>query len=120
MISIKEAKQIREQFGFTHLVILGIDEEGKQNVATHGKSRANAKQASDMGNHMKKELHWPVQNCNAKPLERICSHCDYWQRGYHRPGDVIQENQNGKCMFNPESILRYEKDIACSQFLPVV
>ena len=40
MISINEAKQIREQFGFTHIVILGIDKEGKQNVATHGKSRA--------------------------------------------------------------------------------
>mgnify|MGYP006921411063 FL=1 len=120
MISINDAKQIREQFGFTHIVILGIDKEGKQNVATHGKSKANAKQAADMGNHLKKELHWPVQNCNAKPLERICSHCDFWQRGYHRPGDVIQENQNGKCMFNPEPILRYEKDIACGQFLPVV
>ena len=120
MISINEAKQIREQFGFTHIVILGIDKDGKQNVATHGKSKANAEQAADMGNHMKKELHWPVQNCNSKPLERICSHCDFWQRGYHRPGDVIQENQNGKCMFNPDPILRYEKDIACGQFLPVV
>jgi hypothetical protein len=120
MISIKEAKQIREKFGFTHIVILGVDEQGNQNVATHGKSRANAKQAADMGNHMKKELHWPVKNCNTKPLERICAHCDFWQRGYHHPGDVIQSNMHGKCMFNPEPIKRYEQDIACGQFLPVV
>ena len=120
MISIKEAKQIREQFGFTHIVILGIDEDCKQYVATHGKSRVNSKQAADMGNHMKKELHWPVKDCNAKPLERICQNCSFFQRGYHRPGDVIQSNMHGKCMFNPEPIKRYEQDRACGNFEPSV
>ena len=77
MIKINEAKEIREKFDFTIVVILGIDSEGGQYVATHGLSKQNAKQAADMGNHMKKELQWPVKNCNAKPLERICAHCDY-------------------------------------------
>ena len=120
MIKINEAKEIREKFDFTHVVILGIDSAGGQHVATHGLSKQNAKQAADMGNHLKKELQWPVKNCNAKPLERICANCDYWQRGYHRPGDVIKENQNGKCMYNPDPILRFEKDTACGQFIPLM
>lgn len=117
MISIKETKQIREQLGLTHIVILGIDKDNKQYIAIHGKSKVDAKQAAEMGNNMKKELQWPIQKCNDKPLERICFHCDFQKRGYHRPGDIIQENKNGKCMFNPEPILRFEKDIAYGQFI---
>lgn len=119
MKNINQIKKIREKLGYTHIVILGIDAEGTQHVSTHGLSKRNATEAADMGNQMKKELHWSV-NTNSKPLERICSHCDFWQRGHHRPGERIQENQNGKCMFNPESVLRYEKDIACGQFLPSI
>ena len=87
MIKINEAKEIRDKFNFTHVIIFGIDEDGGQHVATHGKSKINANQAADMGNSLKKEIKWPVKNCNSKPLERICAHCDYWQRGYHRPVD---------------------------------
>lgn len=50
MIKIKEAKQIREKFEFTHLVILGISEDGAQHVATHGKTVLQAKEAAAMGN----------------------------------------------------------------------
>lgn len=120
MIKIEQAKEIREQFNYTHIVILGIDEKGVQHVATHGKSKQNAKEAADMGNNLKQKLNWPSKHCNAKPLERICAHCDFWQRGYHRPGDVIQENQNGKCMYSPDPILRFEKDTACGQFIPLI
>ena len=117
-MTIRELKEIRERFDLTDLVIFGIDENGQQYVATHGKTNTNAKQAADMGNQLKKQLQWPVKDCDAKPLERICAHCDYWQRGYHRPGDVIQANQNGRCMFNPSPLVRFEKDIACGQFSP--
>lgn len=120
MITIKEVKQLREKHGFTHVVILGLDGDGSQHIATYGKSSANSKQAADLGNQIKRALHWPSVKCNEKPLERICGNCDYWQRGYHRPGDVIEDNKNGKCMFNPAPIIRFEKDIACGQFLPVV
>ena len=120
MMKINEVKEIREKFDYTHIVILGIDREGGQHVATHGLSKTNAEQAAEMGNRLKKKLHWPVKTYNVKPLERICAHCDYWQRGYHRPGDVIKENQNGKCMYNPDPILRFEKDIACGQFMSIM
>lgn len=118
-MKIKDVKKIREQFNFTHVVIFGIDEEGGQQVATHGKSRTESEQAADMGNRLKKELHWPQSLCNAKPLERICENCSFFQRGYHRPGDVIQANMHGTCMFNPEPSRRYEKDRACGQFEPI-
>lgn len=116
MITVKQTKEIREQFGFTHLVILGIDKNGTQYVATHGKSKKNANEAANMGNHLKKELGWPIQNCNAKPVDRICSNCDFWKRGYHRPGDIIKANQDGECMYKPISISRFENDIACGNF----
>ncbi len=118
-MKISEVKEIREKFDFTHIVILGIDMEGRQHVATHGLSKSNAKQAADMGNNLKKKLKWPIKNCNAKPLERICAHCDYWKRGEHWPGYPIEENQGGKCMYNPEPTKRFEKDIACSKFIPI-
>jgi len=118
MITIKEAKELRERFGFTHLVILGISSDGTQHVATHGKTNVHAKEAATMGNHLKKELGWPADKCNSKPLERICGNCSFWQRGYHSPGDVIQSNMHGKCMFNPEPIRRYEEDKACGNFEP--
>jgi len=118
MISIKEVKQIRENFGFTHLVILGISNDGKHHVATHGKTVVQAKEAANIGNQLKKEIGWPQNLCNSKPLERICEHCSFWQRGYHHPGDVIQSNMHGKCMFNPEPTKRYEQDRACGNFEP--
>lgn len=118
MITIKEAKQLREKLGYTHLVILGISSDCTQHVTTHGKTSVQAKEAANMGNNLKKYLEWPLNLCNSKPLERICSNCDFWQRGYHRPGDVIQSNMHGKCMFTPETIKRYEQDRACGNFEP--
>lgn len=120
MITIDEVKKLREKHEFTHVVVLGIDSDGSQHVATHGKSSANAKQAADLGNQIKRALHWPSVKCNEKPLSRICSNCDYWQRGYHIPGTPIEDNQKGQCMFNPDPIVRFEKDIACGQFLPII
>jgi hypothetical protein len=120
MISIKEVKQLRENFGFTHLVIFGISNDGKQHVATHGKTAVQAKEAAFMGNNLKKDLGWPSNLCNSKPLERICEYCSYWQRGYHSPGDVIQSNMHGKCLFSPEPIKRFEQDRACINFEPSV
>jgi hypothetical protein len=120
MISIKEVKKLRENFGFTHLVILGISNDGEQHVATHGKTVTQSKEAANMGTRLKKVLGWPANLCYTKPLERICAHCDYWQRGYHHPGDVIESNMHGKCMFKPEPIKRYEEDRACGEFEPSV
>ena len=88
MISIKEAKQIREQLGATHIVIFAIDKDGNH-VISHGESISQSKEAAEWGNKLKLALGWPLQLCKSKSLERICSHCDFWQRGYHRPGVIF-------------------------------
>jgi len=117
-ISIKQTKQIREQLNLRQIIIYGISYTGVKQISTHGKTVIDAKEAAEIGNKIKKEFGWPQAFCNSKPLERICEHCSYFQRGYHHPGDVIQSNMHGKCMFNPESIKRYEQDRACGQFEP--
>lgn len=118
MITIKELKEIRESLGLTHIIIFGVDEKGMQHVATHGKTITQAKEASEMGNNLKRHLKWPEKLCNLKPLERICQNCTFWQRGYHRPGDVIESNMHGSCMYSPAKAKRFEQDNACGSFEP--
>ncbi len=119
MIKVKDVKQIRENFNLTHIVILGLDEKGDQHVATHGKTKTQSNEAAKMGDSLKKAIGWPENNCNSRPLERICKHCSIWQREYHRPGDVIKDNPGGDCMYNPEPVHRKSKDIACQNFEPI-
>lgn len=117
MITIKQSKQVREQLQLTHLVLFGIDTNGVWHVATNGKTKLDAEESAKMGNHLKDKLEWP-QFTRAKSLERICKNCSFFQRGYHRPGDVIESNMHGKCMFNPEPIRRFEEDRACGNMEP--
>lgn len=119
-IKISEAKKIREQFNFSHLVIFGIDKDNRQHVATHGDSKIEADEAAKLGNDLKRLLNWPDHLCKSKPLERICENCSFWQRKKHDPGYPIPENWTGKCMFNPEPVVRYEQDRACGNFEPIV
>ncbi len=118
MITIKQTKEIREKLGLNGIVIFGYDENLNQHVASHGKSGLDARQTAKFGNDLKKHLGWPKELCNTKPLERICQNCSFFQRGYHSPGDVIQSNMHGKCMFNPEPIKRHEQDRACAHLEP--
>jgi hypothetical protein len=117
-IKISEAKKIREQLDFTHLVIFGIDKDNGQHVVTHGKTVLQANEAANFGNNLKELLSWPDHLCNTKPIERICENCSYFQRSHHHSCDVIQSNMHGKCMFNPEPVKRYEQDRACGNFEP--
>lgn len=116
MISIKKVKQIREDLELTNLVIFGIDENLKHHVASHGKTSFDAKQSAAFANEMKKLLKWPENMCNSKPLERICENCDYWQRKKIDHSTPIPENWPGKCMHNPDPVIRLAMDRACSHF----
>ena len=118
MTDIKKAKKIREDLGYSIVVILGISQDGTQNVLTHGKTVGDSKRAASMGNKLKKKLNWPDKLCNAIPLKRICGNCSYWQAEYHHPGSLIKENRNGDCMFTPDKMGRYEKDRACMSMEP--
>ncbi len=119
-ISIKQVKQIREDLRLTHLVIYGLSSDGAQHIATHGKSTADAKHAAEMGNEIKQFLNWPENMCKAKPLPRICENCEFWQRKQISHSERIPENWPGKCMYNPEPIIRYAQDISCGNFTPNV
>lgn len=115
MIKIKDVKRIREELGLSHLVILGINKEG-QHVATHGKSKLDAKQAAEMGNHLKKEwLHWPKDLCEDKPIDRICGNCEFYK--YPDVRDVTYGG-SGKCYTEPKVINRNPNDRGCNKFEP--
>jgi len=118
MISIKKAKQIREELGLTHLIIFGITPDHVQHVATHGKSKVDAFEAAHAGNALKSSLGWSSNLCNSKPLERICENCEFWQRDHHDPGYRIPDPWPGKCLFEPTKVKRHDNDIACSRFEP--
>lgn len=118
MIPIKKAKQIRVELGLTHLVIFGITPDGIQHVATHGDSKLNANEAANAGNKLKKELGWPLDLCNSKPIERICENCEYWQRNEIHYSERIPKPWPGKCLWLPQKIERYDKDIACCNLSP--
>ncbi len=117
-ISIKQAKQIREQLQLTHIIIFGISEDGSQHVATHGKSQLHAKEAANMGNQMKKQLDWPAEHCKSQPIKRVCENCSFWQRDHIDHSCRIPDNWPGQCLYEPTKIRRYAEDISCSHFEP--
>lgn len=108
-VSIKEAKKIRESLGFTHLIIFGKDKEGVQHIVTHGETVVDAKEAAGAGNELKKFLKWPEELCSAKPMERLCKNCSYFQQ---------EKCVDGKCMYAPKSVRREREDRACGMFEP--
>lgn len=118
MIPISRAKQIREEFGFTHLVIFGLSPDNVQYVATHGATVKQAKEAANFGNNLKRSMEWPEHECKTKPLQRKCELCTYWKRKKIDHSSRIPEDWPGNCMFNPEPSFRYAEDRACNHFEP--
>jgi hypothetical protein len=112
MISVQRMAELRKELGVTHLVLFSIDENGDQNVATHGRSEHQAVEASKYGNNLKKHLGFPENTCNSKPIERNCAYCDYFKNG---SGFGYVE---GTCYFeNPTKSVHFERK-ACNNFLP--
>ena len=109
-IKIFEIKKIREDLNLIQIVILGIDVEGIQHVATHGKTKTNAKGAAKMGNLLKKYLSWPDDLCHSKPLERICSNCGFFK--------WTDSRFDPQCYVDPKPIFRESKATACRYFEP--
>lgn len=67
-ISIKSAKRISEETGYSEIVIFGYDPvSGKQHVTTYGKTVAQCEDAAKAGNFLKKALNWPDELCHDKP-----------------------------------------------------
>ncbi len=119
MITIKQTKQIREQLELTHIIIFGLSSEGMQHVASHGKTKAQAVEAAEFANKLKKGLKWPNELCNTKPLNRICKNCAYWDEEKN-PSVNYPERKDlpGWCGYNPTEIKRFDTAVACHHFEP--
>lgn len=113
MITVKRAKELREEFGFTHLIIFGVDKEGNQHLATHGNNKINAEESAKAGNIIKENLGWPKDLCNSKPLERICNNCDFWEPLPISTSLPIPEHRKGQCTIIPGKVSRLHDDPAC-------
>jgi len=118
-MKIKTIKNIREQLGYTHLVVFGIDSKGDYHVASHGASSLNSKEASDAANCLKGMLNFPEHLCSTVPLERICGNCDYYQSYYGIPDmqDWDRYDVTGNCSLMPCKINTYFAN-HCSAFEP--
>ena len=81
-IGINEIKEIRAHIGATHLVLFAVAPDGTQHVATHGETERNAKEAAEAGNNLKRSLGWDESLCKAKPLERKCGNCTFYEPNY--------------------------------------
>lgn len=112
MISIKRIKEIREEFKFSHIVILGFTEKGEQHVATHGQTELNAVEAANIGNKIKEKIGFPKSKCDDKPLERICKNCISLQLC---PLDNLNYHE---CVIEPMKAIRNKEDKACKNFEP--
>ncbi|MDF7810486.1 hypothetical protein [Hymenobacter sp. YC55] len=69
-ISIEQAKQIREDIGASHLILLAMWPDGSEHVTTHGKNEQQAHEAADFGNRQKKHMGWPEDLCQSQPAQR--------------------------------------------------
>jgi len=103
----------------THIVVFSVDENGRQYVATHGKSEKDAQEAAIAGNNLKKALNWPVEDCNSKPLERICKNCSFYEvdRGIHCANGWSGSGRAGYCLYEPKRVST-RSDSKCSHFEP--
>ena len=118
MITIKQAKEIREMLKLTHIVIFGVTEDNNNVVATHGLSVQQGKEAAQYGNQLKKALGWPLQLCKSTPMKRICDNCSFWKIRNYDHSERIPHNFEGNCYYSPSLIKRVDNDIACSNFEP--
>lgn len=118
-ITVKDAKAIRDNFGATHLVIFAIDPDGTQHVATHGQTRQHAQEAAKAGNKLKAALGWPDDLCAARPVERICKNCVYYNPDYgiHCFNGWTGDGSRGECMAEPIRV-KVARDETCRHFEP--
>jgi len=118
MISIAQAKHIREMLNATHLVIFAVDDNG-QHVATHGATEAQAREAAQAGNNLKSALDWPENLCRDKPLQRKCSNCTFYKPDYgiHCFNGWTGDGSKGHCLFEPTRVAT-TADSKCHHFEP--
>jgi hypothetical protein len=118
-ISISKIKSIREELEATHIVIFTIDENNNYQVATHGKTFLQAKEAAKAGNNLKTALGWPENICKSQPLIRKCKNCFYWKADYgiHCFNGWSDNGDYGYCSYEIQQ-QKTSKDNICHHFEP--
>lgn len=121
-IKIAQVKKFRELLGMTHLIVFAVDSEGRQYVATHGKTQQHAKEAADTGNKLKLALGWPESLCNCKPLPRIHKNCAYYKPDYGIwcMNGWSGDGSSGYCYLETKKTHVVGDEIACRHFEPKV
>ncbi len=68
-IPIKTAKDIAKKYGYDQVIVLALHTaNNQQHVTTFGKTTADADQAAQGGNYIKRRfLNWPKSECLAEP-----------------------------------------------------
>jgi len=122
-IPIAKAKKIREELGFNELIIFGVDQEGVEQVATHGKSQEDARMAAKRAEKIKEAMGWPEPMRKATPLPRKCKNCEHFRghaatMDYRAFGpDGSGKERKGKCLYDRAEIEKHEDD-RCHDFSP--
>lgn len=67
-IKISQAMKLARDCKLNKILILGISEEGEQTVVTFGETLEDSVKISELGNWFKKQLGWPEDYCDSKPV----------------------------------------------------
>lgn len=119
-LTIAAVKDMREMMEAAQLIIVVVDSEGTQHVATHGAEEWQAKEAAALGNRIKERvLGWPKDQCVAKPLVRSCKNCTYWKVdwGTYCFNGWTGDGTSGWCRFEPKHT-KTESTNKCGFFSP--
>ncbi len=119
-IKIAQVKRWREDINATHLVVFAISGDGVQQVATHGETEQNAKEAAKAGNKLKIALGWPEDLCRETPLERKCKNCTFYKPDYgvYCFNGWSDDGSKGQCLNQSSPRTPTTQDDKCADFEP--
>lgn len=119
-MKISDVKRIREDIGASHVVVFAIV-NGRSCVASHGRTEGEADEAATLANMLKRELEWPEELCNSKPIERICDNCAFFNCDNGRSyANGFEPASSGDCLVEPKRSRRGRTEHACRYFEPKI
>lgn len=98
------------------VVIFALDKDGNQKVTTYGKSVSDSRCAAAAGNALKKHLGWPDDLCHAKPADRTCGNCRFFEGKISFDDEWSDGGPIGNCMLEPKKVHRHYQNVACRFF----
>lgn len=116
---METAQGVWEGLGARAVVIFALDDQGNQHVATHGRSRSDAREAAKAGNRLKEALQWPASLLTAEPVPRLCKNYDFFTEdwGVFTATGWTGDGSSGRCDHLPAGKMT-RADRFCSFFVP--